>query len=186
VTGPTPRNSGLPEVTIYTDGACIGNPGPGGVGVVVLQDGERKEIAQGYSRTTNNRMELLAAILGLESLLRPSRVTLSSDSTYLTEFISNGQAAKWKSIGWKPTPKSKKTILNADLWDRLLGICDRHEVDWRWVKGHAGNPENERCDELATSAARGGDLLEDANYLTGAMETVRKERGQPGLFGDGT
>jgi ribonuclease HI len=135
-----------PHVTIYTDGACSGNPGPGGWGVILMSGPHRKELSGGEAETTNNRMELLAAITALEALKRPSRVDLHTDS----EYVKNGISAwihGWKRNGWRTS--ARQPVKNAELWQRLDTARSRHEVHWHWVKGHAGHPENERADELA-------------------------------------
>ena len=150
------------KVTIYTDGACIGNPGPGGYGVVLLFGEHRKELSGGYRRTTNNRMEILAAIVGLESLKEECRGTLYSDSQYVVNAVEKGWAWKWEANGWKRNKREE--ALNPDLWERLLRLCEYHDVEFRWVRGHAGNRENERCDQLATGAARQPNLLVDEGY----------------------
>ena len=133
-------------VEIFTDGACSGNPGPGGWGAILRWNGAEKELKGGDSTTTNNRMELMAAIQALESLTRPVKADLYTDSTYvqkgITEWIHS-----WKNRGWKTA--SKKPVKNEDLWRRLDEAITRHDVSWHWVKGHAGHPENERADELA-------------------------------------
>ena len=155
-------------IDIYTDGACIGNPGPGGYGVVLLFGGRRKELSGGYRKTTNNRMEILAAIVGLEALKEKCQVTLYSDSQYLVNAVEKGWARRWWANGWKRGKNAK--ALNPDLWERLLGLCECHNVKFRWVRGHTGNPENERCDQLATGAARQPSLPVDKGYeatLTG-------------------
>ena len=149
-------------VVIYTDGACSGNPGAGGYGVVLLYGGKRKEMSEGYRLTTNNRMEVLAVIKGLEALKEPCQVTLYSDSKYVVDAIEKGWVKKWKANGWYRTKKEKAS--NVDLWERLLVQLERHQVTFQWVKGHADNPENERCDELARGAIAAGNLLEDENY----------------------
>lgn len=137
----------LKHVEIFTDGACSGNPGPGGWGVV-LRFGEReKELSGGEKNTTNNRMELTAAIKGLAALKEPCRVTLTTDSKYVADGIDKGWAKSWQQNGWRKA--DKKPALNPDLWEELLRLCDMHEVTINWVKGHAGHPENERCDRLA-------------------------------------
>ena len=151
------------KVTIYTDGGSIGNPGPGGYGVVIL-DGKRHELSGGFRLTTNNRMELTAAIQGLAELKQPSRVTLYSDSSYVVNGISKGWAKSWKTNGWRKSDKKK--ALNSDLWRVLLDLCERHEVEFIWVEGHAGNRENERCDRLAVKAAKGKNLPADSVYET--------------------
>ena len=136
----------LKKVTIYTDGACLGNPGPGGYGAVLLSGAQRKELSGGFRRTTNNRMELLAAISALEALTRESALTIVTDSAYVkngvTEWIHS-----WKRNGWKTA--GKDPVKNADLWQRLDAAQKSHKVTWRWIKGHAGHAENERADELA-------------------------------------
>ena len=147
------------HVIIYTDGACSGNPGPGGYGAVLLYNGHRKEISQGYKDTTNNRMELMAVIKALELLKTTCTVTLHSDSKYIIDAVEKGWAKKWRANGWMRNKKDK--ALNPDLWERLLQLLSRHEVSFEWVKGHAGNEENERCDFLAVQAAKQEALLED-------------------------
>jgi ribonuclease HI len=155
--------SELKRVIIYTDGGCIGNPGPGGYGVVLLFGEHRKELSGGFRLTTNNRMELMAAIVGLEALKTPCAVTLYSDSKYLVDAMELGWAERWRLNGWRRN-KSEKA-LNPDLWQRLLKACKKHEVRFQWVKGHAGNLENERCDYLANTAAMQKNLPEDENYV---------------------
>ena len=142
----------LKEVTIYTDGACSGNPGPGGYGVVMIYKDQRKELAAGFQNTTNNRMELLGAIAGLEHLKESCSVTLYTDSQYLVNAVEKGWAKKWRANGWMRN--KKEPALNSDLWERILQLLDHHRVKFIWVKGHAGNPENERCDRLAVEAAK--------------------------------
>jgi ribonuclease HI len=151
------------KVIIYTDGGCIGNPGPGGWGAVLLYQGARKEISGGYRLTTNNRMELMGAIAALESLKGDRReVRLHSDSQYVVKAMQEGWAQAWKRAGW--IKKDKKPALNPDLWMRLLDICARHAVEFIWVRGHNGDVENERCDVLANKAARSPDLPPDPGY----------------------
>jgi ribonuclease HI len=152
----------MKNVTLYTDGACSKNPGPGGYGAVLLYDSHRKELSGGYRRTTNNRMEILAAIVGLESLKEPCRVTLFSDSQYLVNAIEKGWARRWQANGWMRNRKER--AVNPDLWDRLLELCKIHTVQFEWVRGHAGHSENERCDELATAAVRSSNLAVDEGY----------------------
>lgn len=152
----------MKTVTIYTDGACSGNPGAGGYGVVLLYGPARKELSGGFRRTTNNRMEVLAVIKGLEALKEPCNVFLYSDSKYVVDAIEKGWVVKWKQNGWMRNKKEK--ALNIDLWERLLRLLEQHRVNFRWVKGHADNPENERCDQLAREALRQDDLPEDENY----------------------
>jgi ribonuclease HI len=154
--------SALKRVTIYTDGACIGNPGPGGYGVVLLYGDHRKELSGGYRLTTNNRMELTAAIRGLAALKEPCQVGLFSDSEYMVNAIEKGWARRWQANGWRR--KDKKMAENRDLWEGLLRLCDRHRVRFEWVKGHAGHMENERCDQLALRAAQLPNLPEDKGY----------------------
>ena len=150
------------KVTIYTDGACVGNPGPGGYGVVLLYQGHRKELSQGYRETTNNRMEMRAAIAGLKMLKEGCRVTLYSDSAYLVKAMTEGWARKWRQNNWRRTRKEK--ALNPDLWEELLSLCDQHQVEFQWVKGHARSVENARCDQLAWEAAQQPDLPDDPGY----------------------
>ncbi len=136
----------MKEVTLYTDGACSGNPGPGGWGALLLFGEHEKELYGGERDTTNNRMELMAAIMSLESLKEKCTVKLYTDSKYVMDGI-NSWMAGWKRNGWKTA--AKKPVKNVDLWQRLDEACKRHEIDWNWVKGHAGDPGNERADELA-------------------------------------
>lgn len=142
----------LKPVEIFTDGSCLGNPGPGGYGVILRFQGREKELSAGFPQTTNNRMELLAAIIGLRSLREKCAVTLYSDSRYLVNGIEKGWAAKWRANGWRKGDKSP--ALNSDLWGELLNLLGRHRVRIVWVKGHAGHQENERCDALAVAAAQ--------------------------------
>lgn len=152
----------MKEVMIYTDGGCLSNPGPGGYGVVLLFGTHRKELSGGFQLTTNNRMELMAAIVGLNALKEPCRVRLHSDSRYVVDGISLGWAKKWKENNWWRT-KSERAI-NPDLWEQLLNACERHQVKFVWVKGHAGNKENERCDELCAIESNRTDLPVDEGY----------------------
>ena len=145
------ENKRIKQIEIFTDGACSGNPGPGGYGVILRYAGHEKELSEGFKSTTNNRMELLAAIQGLKSLKEHCSVLLYSDSLYLVNGIGKGWARKWRANGWMRS--NREPALNSDLWDELLRQIDRHEVKLVWVKGHAGHPENERCDRLATAAA---------------------------------
>ncbi len=142
-------NEPLAVVEIFTDGACSGNPGPGGWGAVLRYNEAEKEISGGAARTTNNRMEMMAAIAALEALKRPARVRLHTDSTYLKDGITKWIHA-WKARGWKTS--AKKPVKNQDLWQRLEAAQERHDVKWFWVKAHAGHPENERADALARAA----------------------------------
>ena len=152
----------LKKVTIYTDGGCINNPGPGGYGVVLLYDKHRKELSGGFRRTTNNRMEIMAALAGLRALKSPCEVTLLTDSQYLQKSMMLGWAKRWRANGWMRDRKNKAS--NHDLWEQLLDVSAGHKVTFEWVKGHAGNKENERCDELSTRAARQADLAVDTGY----------------------
>lgn len=153
------------QIVIYTDGGCLGNPGPGGYGAVILSGGKRKELAQGYRLTTNNRMELRACIAALASLKPVSDVVLHCDSQYVVNGIGKGWARRWRANSWMRTKDAAAE--NADLWDQLLDLCDAHKVRFVWVRGHMGNPENERCDWLAVDAARGKTLKEDVAYVRG-------------------
>ena len=141
----------MKKVEIYTDGACRGNPGKGGWGAVLVYNGREKELSGGERETTNNRMELTAAIKALGQLREPCEVTLTSDSKYLTDAITKGWALSWRARGWKKGDKSP--ALNPDLWERLLNLLEKHTVTFVWVKGHDGHPYNERCDKLATAFA---------------------------------
>lgn len=142
----------MKEVTIYSDGACSGNPGPGGWGTILDYKGKRKELSGGEEHTTNNRMELTAVIEGLKALKEPCRVKIITDSQYVFNGISLGWAASWKANNWRK--KDKKPALNPELWDELLGLVAKHDVTLEWIKGHAGHPENERCDELAVAESQ--------------------------------
>ncbi|WP_098415886.1 ribonuclease HI [Vibrio sp. ES.051] len=148
------------HVEIFTDGSCLGNPGPGGYGIVLRYKGVEKTLSKGYTLTTNNRMEMLAAVVALQTLKEPCQVTLTTDSQYvrqgITQWIHN-----WKKRGWKTA--GKKSVKNADLWQALDKETARHKVEWHWVKGHAGHRENEICDELARTAAE-NPTEEDKGY----------------------
>jgi ribonuclease HI len=150
------------RVTIYTDGACLGNPGPGGYGVVLLYGGHRKELSGGFRLTTNNRMELLAVVVGLRSLKEACGATVYSDSQYVVNSIEKGWAARWRANGWKRNKKEK--AINADLWQQLLELCEKHDVRLVWVRGHSGVKENERCDVLSVAAANQANLPIDEGY----------------------
>jgi ribonuclease HI len=150
-------------VTIYTDGAAEPNPGPGGYGVVLLAGKHRKELSGGFRRTTNNRMELLAVIVGLEALTQACVVTIYSDSKYVVESVERGSVIKWSRNQWMRTKTERAK--NADLWERFLDAYSKHQVKFKWVKGHAGIPENERCDELAVEAAQSGESQVDVGYM---------------------
>ena len=139
----------MKTVTIYTDGACSGNPGPGGWGAILEYMGHEKELSGGEQNTTNNRMELTAVIRALQALKEPCTVELYSDSKYVIDALQKGWATGWRKRGW--IKADKKPALNPDLWDELLNLLTVHEVEITWVKGHAGHPENERCDKLAVA-----------------------------------
>lgn len=153
------------KVTIYTDGAARGNPeGPGGYGAVLQYidpQGKlhQREYSAGYRKTTNNRMELMGVIVGLEALNRPCHVTVVSDSKYVTDAFNQNWIGGWQKNNWKTS--AKKPVKNIELWQRLLKAMETHQVEFQWIKGHDGHPENELCDRLATSSADGEDLLED-------------------------
>lgn len=141
----------MKKVELYTDGACKGNPGPGGYGAILVYGGVEKEFSGGEALTTNNRMELLGAITGLAALKEPCEVVLTSDSKYLVDAVNKEWAVGWRKKGWKRS--DGKPALNIDLWERLLALLETHRVTFVWVKGHAGHPYNERCDRLAVSEA---------------------------------
>ena len=156
------------QIIIYTDGACTGNPGAGGYGAVLINGADRKEISGGYKLTTNNRMEMMAAIAALKSLETRSKITLHSDSKYIVDAVNQGWAKRWQANGWKRNKKEKAK--NPDLWQELLDLCQKHEVSFVWVKGHAGIPENERCDAIAVAAAQQPNLPPDRGYLKGGHD----------------
>lgn len=170
-------NEALGAVEIYTDGACEPNPGTGGYGAILIHGDVRKELYGGFSMTTNNRMEIFAAIAGLEALKVPCRVRLHSDSRYLVNAMSLGWARRWRTNGWRRNKKEK--ALNADLWARLLTTCEKHVVEFVWVKGHAGHPENERVDKLSTLSLKQPDLPLDDGY---GMNQQRDNYDGPPLF----
>jgi ribonuclease HI len=144
--------SHLKKVTLYTDGACSGNPGPGGWGCILRYGKHERELSGGEAHTTNNRMELMAAIAGLELLTEPCAVTLTSDSRYLVDAMTKGWAVKWRKNKWiKP---DKQPAKNPDLWERLISLCEVHDVTFVWVRGHTDNDYNNRCDRLAVAASR--------------------------------
>lgn len=150
------------SVEIYTDGSCLNNPGPGGYGVVLLYGDKRKELSGGFSRTTNNRMEIYAVIEGLRALKKPCQANVYTDSQYVVNAITKGWARAWRQNNWQRNKREKAK--NPDLWADLLALCEIHEVNFIWVKGHAGNVENERCDRLAFQAAQGVNLPPDVNF----------------------
>jgi ribonuclease HI len=176
---PPPRFSSEPQaptealkrIVAYTDGACIGNPGPGGYGVVLRYGTYRREISGGYRKTTNNRMELLAAIRALEALKERCNVTLYSDSQYLVRMMQGEWPRKWRANGWWRSKKEKAS--NPDLWETLLALCDEHRVEFIWIKGHAGDAENERCDQLAMGAALQSNLWPDEGYESALAGDVK-------------
>ena len=152
----------MKKVTIYTDGGCSPNPGPGGYGIVLIYGEQRRELSGGYRNTTNNRMELTAAIRGLQALKEPCAVTLFSDSQYVVNGITKGWARRWKSKGW--IKSDKRPAENIDLWEDLLNLCETHTVRFEWIRGHNGHAENECCDRLAGDASRRQDLPIDSVY----------------------
>ena len=152
----------MKKVTIYTDGGCSPNPGPGGYGIVLIYGEQRRELSGGYRNTTNNRMELTAAIRGLQALKEPCDVTLFSDSQYVVNGITKGWARRWKSKGW--IKSDKRPAENIDLWEDLLNLCETHTVRFEWIRGHNGHAENECCDRLAGDASRRQNLPIDSVY----------------------
>lgn len=148
-------------VQIFTDGSCLGNPGPGGYGAILLYKEHRKELSAGFELTTNNRMELLAPIEALKSLKEPCKVILTTDSQYVRQGITQW-IEKWIKNNWKTA--AKQPVKNVDLWQALYKENQRHQIEWHWVKGHSGHPENERCDDLARDAAMSSDLKPDTGY----------------------
>lgn len=170
---PVPGN----EIVIYADGGSINNPGPGGYGTVILEDSSRRELSGGFRCTTNNRMELMACIVGLRALgEEPAKpVTIFTDSRYVSEGISKGWARRWRSNGWMRDGRHRAE--NIDLWSMLLDLCDTYKPRFCWLKGHSGNTENERCDVLAKQAAKKPDLPPDLAYEKGETALI-----QPSLF----
>ncbi|MCB0283831.1 MAG: ribonuclease HI [Calditrichaeota bacterium] len=152
----------MKTIQIFTDGACSGNPGPGGYGAILRYNDHVREISQGYKLTTNNRMELRALIAALESLKEKCRLQIYSDSKYIVDAVNNKWAKRWRANGWMRN--KKESALNPDLWGKLLDLLDKHEYSIEWVKGHAGHPENERCDELAVSAINQSGLIDDTGF----------------------
>ncbi len=149
----------MKTVEIYTDGACSGNPGPGGYGVILKSGSHQREISAGFRKTTNNRMELRAVIEGLRLLKEPCQVTVYSDSKYLVDAVQKGWARRWQKNNWYRNVREK--ALNTDLWTTLLEMLENHQVKFHWVRGHDGHPENERCDQLAVQATNGENLQND-------------------------
>jgi ribonuclease HI len=174
--GASEREAALPadgcdrQVVIYTDGGAIDNPGPGGYGVVLRFGEHQKELSGGYRMTTNNRMELMACIAALEALKRRCSAVLYSDSRYVVDGITKGWAERWRRHHWQRA--NGEPAENADLWSRLLTLHEQHDVTFRWVKGHAGRPGNERADQLASEAARRDDLPPDVAFETGETNPV--------------
>lgn len=170
------------KLAIYTDGACEPNPGPGGYGVVLLYGGKKRELSQGYLLTTNNRMEIMAAIAALETLNNPTAVTLYSDSKYLVDAMTHGWARSWKESGW--VRKAGRRVPNSDLWERLLDLDDKYDLTYIWVKGHSGDRFNEVADALSYKAIESQNKIEDVGYLKQIEEererpTKISEEGQP-------
>ncbi len=152
----------LKTIDLFTDGACSGNPGKGGYGVILSYNGHEKELSEGFLLTTNNRMEILAVIKGLEALHETCNVNVYSDSKYVIDAITQGWVYKWEANGWMRNKKDP--AVNVDLWEQLLVLLDEHNVEFHWVKGHAGHEKNERCDKLAVAAYGGENLKEDFGY----------------------
>ncbi len=170
----------LKEVIIYTDGAAAPNPGRGGYGVVLRYGDRAKELSGGFQLTTNNRMELMAVIVGLEALKEKCRVKLHSDSQYIVNAITSGSAFAWRANGWARTPTGSKKAKNSDLWERLLIAYEKHEVQMIWVKGHAGIDDNERCDQLAVAASQQPSLPPDEGYQPGPNDPGAPSRNAGG------
>ncbi|MBI5805821.1 ribonuclease HI [candidate division TA06 bacterium] len=150
------------EIIIYTDGGAEPNPGPGGYGVVIIDEIGTRELSGGYNLTTNNRMELMAAIAALESIKTPGKIKLYSDSKYLVDAMIQGWAKRWQKAGW--VRNVKDSVSNVDLWERLLALCAKHQVEFNWVKGHAGDTNNERCDQLSMQFRENPSLPKDEGY----------------------
>ncbi|PID58641.1 ribonuclease HI [candidate division KSB3 bacterium] len=150
----------MKHVEIYTDGACLNNPyGNGGYGAIIVDGEQQRELSGGFQNTTNNRMEMMAVIAGLEALEGACEVMLYSDSQYIVNSINKGWVYRWKANNWMRNKKER--ALNVDLWRRILSLCNTHNVTFRWLRGHSGHPENERCDRLAAAALKGDDLPSD-------------------------
>jgi len=171
--GPPPVSDALEPtgIVLYTDGGCLGNPGPGGYGVILVDGPNRTELSGGFRRTTNNRMELTACIVGLQALEKPSSVAVYTDSRYLANSIEKGWAKRWRANRWR---RGDETVPNADLWKTMLELCEKHRVSFHWVKGHAGHTENERCDQLSVQSSQGRNLPPDTGY------EEREQAGKPG------
>lgn len=153
----------MKKVTIYTDGSSRGNPGPGGFGTVLIYGEIEKQLSQGFTCTTNNRMEIMAALEGLRALKEPCHVTVYSDSQYLVNAMTKGWMVGWKNNGWAKKKKGEE-LKNVDLWKEMDEVITSHTIDWKWVKGHAGNRYNEICDKLATEAADGPNKIVDEGF----------------------
>lgn len=149
----------MKKILVYTDGACSGNPGRGGYGAILRFNGNEKELSGGFRDTTNNRMEIMGAITALEALREPCEVTVVTDSQYLVNSIEKRWVFGWKARGWRRG--KNEPVQNIDLWKRLLPLLERHRVSFQWIRGHAGHPENERCDALAVAASQAGNLPDD-------------------------
>jgi ribonuclease HI len=171
----TDDKAALKQVVIFTDGAAVPNPGAGGYGVVLRFGAHRKELSGGFRRTTNNRMELMAVIVGLESLKERCKVTLHSDSQYIVNAITSGSVFRWRQNNWGMNPSGSKRAKNPDLWERLLAAYEKHEVEMVWVEGHTGIADNERCDALAMAACRQPDLPADPGYVEEALKEPADE-----------
>ena len=152
----------LRHVTIHTDGSCLGNPGPGGYAAILEYKDQERELSGGFRRTTNNRMEILAVIAGLDALTERCSVTVYSDSRYVVDAVEKGWARKWKANGWMRNKRER--AINPDLWDRLLASLEKHEVELKWVRGHSGNAGNVRADRLAVATANGSNLPRDEGF----------------------
>ncbi|MCF8274936.1 MAG: ribonuclease HI [Flavobacteriaceae bacterium] len=157
------KSTEIPEIELFTDGGAEPNPGKGGFGVILSYKGRKKEFFEGYELTTNNRMELMAVIFGLERIKTKAKVTVFSDSKYVVDGIEEGWAVNWERNNW--IRKKGNLVLNKDLWERLLNIIDKHEVTFNWLKGHAGHEENERCDVLANQGINSEHKIKDEGYL---------------------
>lgn len=151
----------MKSVQLFTDGSCLGNPGPGGYGALLIYNGSKKELSQGYKKTTNNRMELLAVIKGLEALKQPCTLDITTDSNYVKDGITKW-IINWKKNGWKTA--AKQPVKNVDLWKALDEQVKEHTISWHWVKGHSGHPENELVDDLAREAAESSKLIDDVGF----------------------
>lgn len=177
--GEDASHSDLKRVIIYTDGAAVPNPGAGGFGVVLRFGRHSKELSGGYQRTTNNRMELMAVVVGLEALQERCKVTLHSDSQYIVNAITSGSAFRWRANRWGMNQSGSKKAKNPDLWERLLAAYERHEVEMIWVKGHAGIEDNERCDVLAMEACKQTGLSPDPGFDEALGEDGENESTEP-------